>query len=194
MYIVKYAGTFGYMKPWSALRDSKTNSNKFLALSNLMGIEQLIFGDVDISNLRIVRHRLDFDGVSFQQETTSSVNYERYKPKGNKSGIYKKTTSIVGRGVLTNPVLYLCFKNESDARKAFGSHILLSRNEDILFPMELSEVTIVEFDNSEEYSGFESFVCDEVDENSICCGKNRYTEEYQYIVVKIFGTPSILKD
>jgi hypothetical protein len=39
-YVVKYSGTFGFIKPWTAVRDSKTFSQQFLTPASLEGIQQ----------------------------------------------------------------------------------------------------------------------------------------------------------
>ena len=39
LFIVNYTGKFGFIKPWTAVRDSETFSMQFLTPSNLKGIE-----------------------------------------------------------------------------------------------------------------------------------------------------------
>lgn len=46
MYIVEYNGTFGFIKPWSAVRDSETFSQQFLTPSIVEGIEKKLFPEM----------------------------------------------------------------------------------------------------------------------------------------------------
>ena len=46
MYVVKYTGVFGFIKPWTAVRDSLTYSQQFLTPSVIEGIEKKIFSDI----------------------------------------------------------------------------------------------------------------------------------------------------
>lgn len=39
LYVVKYSGPFGFVKPWTAVRDSETFSQQFLTPSIVEGIE-----------------------------------------------------------------------------------------------------------------------------------------------------------
>jgi hypothetical protein len=188
MYIVKYSGSFGFIKPWSALRDTKTKSNDFLTPSVLMGIEHKLFDVIDPYNMKIKRHRLQFDSISYQQEQTSSIDHVITKTPKSKEVSLTKNKSIINRGVLINPVLYLCFDNKVDAEEASHQHIVLCRNEDLMFAENLEYVDSHSFDNDNLYSGNESFICDSDTINSIYCGLNKYTETQQYCTIKRFGT------
>lgn len=42
-YVVKYTGPFGFIKPWTAVRDGLTYSQQFLSPSTLEGIEKNYF-------------------------------------------------------------------------------------------------------------------------------------------------------
>ncbi|MFT7482658.1 MAG: hypothetical protein ACI8WW_001596, partial [Oceanospirillaceae bacterium] len=42
-YVVKYTGPFGFIKPWTAVRDSETFSQQFLTPSIVEGIEKKLF-------------------------------------------------------------------------------------------------------------------------------------------------------
>ena len=69
-YVVKYSGPFGYIKPWTAVRDGLTYSQQFLTPSTLSGISQKLFG---LGNEgRIARHKLQSKGMSEQQEQTQA--------------------------------------------------------------------------------------------------------------------------
>lgn len=43
LYVVRYAGPFGFIKPWTAVRDSETFSQQFLTPSIVEGIEKKLF-------------------------------------------------------------------------------------------------------------------------------------------------------
>ncbi len=43
LYVIKYVGPFGFIKPWTAVRDSETFSQQFLTPSILEGIEKNFF-------------------------------------------------------------------------------------------------------------------------------------------------------
>lgn len=194
-YIVKYEGSFGFIKPWSAVRDSKTKSSFYLTPSILTGIERKLFPENDITeNVLILKHRLSFSDVTFQQEMTSSVNYELKKVKGFNNKYYERNASIVNRGLLLYPVLYLMFDSYETAYDVMAQHICLCRNEDIMLPTKLITINDEsEFDNEEIFSGYESFPCNEEENNSIYCGLNKYTKKKQFITCKIVGIPDNLK-
>ncbi len=64
-----------------------------------------------------------------------------------------RNQSILDRGIMINPILYLVFDTNEDAEKAAQQHSCLCRNEDVLFPdAEISEMEEFEFDN---LAGFE---------------------------------------
>jgi hypothetical protein len=196
-YIVEFNGKFGFIKPWSSVRDSKTKSNFFLTPSILMGIERKLFPDLLINQNgklnKIIRYRLSFDSVSFQQESTNSINFERLNSKFKKIKFFRRNPSIVSRGILINPKLYLMFDSEEDANEAITQHICLCRNEDVMLPS--TRMIAIENESefeSDDFSGYESFECKKNDNNSIYCGLNKYTSGKQYIQYKVFGTPSNL--
>lgn len=142
-YIVKYTGAFGFIKPWTAVRDSKTFSQQFLTPSIIEGIRQKL----EVST--IVRHKLSYDAISVQQEQTQSRGWE-YKKQ---TKTMTRSQSILERGVMLNPVLYLAFISEEDAQKAAKQHICLCRNEDILLPdSEIKALTETDFN---QLTGFE---------------------------------------
>lgn len=65
-YVVKYSGPFGFIKPWTAVRDSKTFSQQFLTPSIIEGIRQKL----EVS--KILRHKLSYSGISVKQEQTQT--------------------------------------------------------------------------------------------------------------------------
>ena len=136
-YVVKYSGPFGYIKPWTAVRDSETFSQQFLTPSIIEGIRQKL--EVD----KILRHKLTYESISRQQEVTHTRGWKYYRTKK----YYERERSILVRGVMLNPDLYLVFENEPDAQKATKQHICLCRNEDVLFPEEnIHQISESEFD------------------------------------------------
>lgn len=42
-HVVKYTGPFGFIKPWTAVRDSETYSQQFLTPSIIEGMEKKLF-------------------------------------------------------------------------------------------------------------------------------------------------------
>jgi hypothetical protein len=46
LYIVKYTGQFGFIKPWTAVRDEETFSQQFLTPSMIAGIERKLFPEL----------------------------------------------------------------------------------------------------------------------------------------------------
>lgn len=138
-YVVKYRGPFGYIKPWTAVRDSETYSQQFLTPSIIEGMR------IKLEVSAILRHRLNYVGMDLQQEQTQS------KGQNNK-GI--KAKGILNRGILLSPNLYLAFASLADAEKASKQHICLCRNEDVLMPnSEILEIEEEAFDTA--IHGFE---------------------------------------
>jgi len=196
MYVVKYTGPFGFIKPWTAVRDSETYSQQFLTQSIVTGMERKLFpkllrmnsGEDDGEIKRILGHRISYKQISLQQEQTQPRGWNSGSHRGEKT--YTRDYSILTRGVLIEPVLWLSFMNRDDAQKAAQDHIHLCRNEDILYPAEeVFEVTQEEFDSNEErFAGFE-LVFEHTD-NSFLVGFNRFKENQpMYGSLKVVGTP-----
>lgn len=187
-YVVKYSGPFGFIKPWTAVRDSETFSQQFLTPSIVEGIEKKIFPQLlkEEGIKKIKRHRLTYHQISQQQEVIQTRGWNSTR-KG-KQYLFERSVSIINRGLLLNPVLFLAFETKTDAEIAMGQHICLSRNEDILLPEELLHVTQFDFNNSEEdFAGFELIF--EKNEESFAVGYNRRNGEAMYGWLKIVGTP-----
>lgn len=149
MFVVKYKGKFGFIKPWTAVRDGETFSQQFLTPSIIEGIEKKLFPELLSKRgiYKIIRHKLSYDALSEQQEVTQTRGFNK------KGKSYTRPTSILKRDVLVNPVLYLAFTTEDDAKRASSQHVCLCRNEDILLP----DSYIEEF-NEDDFSllpGFE---------------------------------------
>ena len=199
MYVVKYSGPFGFIKPWTAVRDIETFSQQFLTPSIVEGIEKKLFPELLNSQgiHKIKRYRLTYLGLSHQQEQTQPRGIKQ-KPekitKKTKVVEYSRTKSILTRVVLVEPTLYLCFNNKTDAEYAYKQHICLCRNEDILFPEDkVIEASEDEFDNPNgDYSGFELKF--EENKSSFIVGYNRFNyNKPMYGWVNIVGENPLKK-
>jgi hypothetical protein len=186
-HIVKYTGCFGFIKPWTAVRDSETFSQQFLTPSIIEGIEKKLFPELLAQNcfgeiIKIKRYRLNYQGIDVQQEKTwSKGGFSFNKEKG----IYKTNIGIINRGVLLNPNLYLAFETVADAEVAFSQTICLCRNEDLLYPEKTLELTADDFDSIE---GFELLFTDA--SSGFKVGHNRFTNGAEmYGELKVFGNP-----
>jgi hypothetical protein len=173
-YVVKYSGPFGFIKPWTAVRDSKTFSQQFLTPSIIEGIRQ------KLGVAAIVRHKLIYSSVSVQQEKTQSRGYK----KQMKATV--RYQSILERGVMLEPTLFLAFGNTDDAQKAIKQHICLCRNEDILFPVDdIQAMSEIEFG---QLSGFELRFGES--DKSFLVGFNRFDKaKPMYGWLEITGKP-----
>lgn len=186
IYVVKYQGTFGFIKPWTAVRDEEVYSQQFLTQSMIAGIERKLFPgllNTEWGIYKISGYRLNYQQVSIQQEQT--------QPRGwnEKKNTWERPRSIMKRGVLVNPVLFLAFDNLNDAEIAVNQHICFARNEDVLLPQELIETTESEFQSNEElFNGFE-LVFENTDD-SFLVGYNRYNDfKEMYGWLRILGEP-----
>lgn len=187
-YVVKYSGPFGFIKPWTAVRDSETFSQQFLTPSIVEGIEKKLFPELLNTEgiKKIKRHRLTYHQISQQQEVIQTRGWNS-KRRG-KQYVFDRPTSIISRGILLNPTLFLAFENKEEAEVAMMQHICLSRNEDILFPKQLLHVSQTDFDNVEKrFSGFELIF--EHTESSFIVGYNRRNGEPMHGWLKIVGNP-----
>jgi len=191
LYIVKYSGPFGFIKPWTAVRDSETYSQQFLTPSIVAGIERKLFPELlnkKFGIYKIKHHRLTYQQISQQQEQTQPRGWNAKGTAKNRT--YERPYSILMRGVMVNPVLFLAFEMLEDAEKASTQHICLARNEDMLYPKdEIIEVSEEEFDTNDElFYGFELIV--EKNEQSFLVGYNRLDRNKpMYGWLKIVGNP-----
>lgn len=166
MYVVTYTGKFGFIKPWTAVRDGETFSQQFLTPSMIEGIEKKLFPELLEKHgiHKIVRHKLSYDALSSQQEVVQTRGFE-YKNK-----VSTRPRSVIKRSVMQNPVLHLAFTSKEDAEAASRQHICLCRNEDVMLP----DCDIIEM-TEEEFSavhGFELRFGES--EQSFLVGYNRY--------------------
>lgn len=186
IYVVKYQGTFGFIKPWTAVRDEEVYSQQFLTQSMIAGIERKLFPelfDAKWGIYKIKGHRLNYQQVSIQQEQTQPRGWNKRKDA------WERPHSIIKRGVLVNPILFLAFETLNDAKIAVNQHICFARNEDVLLPQELIETTESEFQSNEElFNGFELVF--ENTEASFLVGYNRYNDfNEMYGWLRIVGEP-----
>lgn len=167
MYIVVYKGSFGYIKPWTAVRDGETFSQQFLTPSIIEGIEKKLFPEllgVNGEIKKIMRHKLSYAAIDSQQEVTQTRGWKVGKNQ------MTRARSILKRGVMLDPVLYLGFHNKADAEKAVKQHICLCRNEDVMLPCpEIKEISEEEFNL---FDGFELRFGES--EQSFLVGYNRF--------------------
>lgn len=186
-YLVKYSGPFGFIKPWTAVRDSETFSQQFLTPSIVEGIEKKLFPELlnDVGIQKVKGHRLSYTQVSQQQEVIQTRGWNSTR-KG-KQILFERPTAILIRGVLLAPILHLAFSSKKDAELALTQHVCLCRNEDILMPDEILEVDKSDFDNEKIFNGYELVF--ENNDNAFQVGYNRQTNEPMYGWLKIVGNP-----
>lgn len=176
LYVVKYSGPFGFIKPWTAVRDSKTFSQQFLTPSIIEGIRQ------KLEVCAIARHKLAYSAISVQQEQTQTRGWEEKRHLK----MMVRNQSILERGVMLNPILHLAFETVEDALKSVSQHICLCRNEDILFPnSEILTMETTEFDN---LTGFELRFGE--NDKSFLVGFNRFNDSSpMYGWLEVTGKP-----
>ena len=187
-YVVKYSGQFGFIKPWTAVRDSETFSQQFLTPSIVEGIEKKLFPELLGENgiKKIVRYRLSYAQINAQQEVIQTRGWN--STRQGKQVLFDRPKAILLRGVLLEPDLFLVFNTKEDAQRAFTQHICLCRNEDLLFPVSTEEIFINQFDEDiERFSGYELMF--EKNEKAFMVGYHRVTNEPMYGWLKIVGTP-----
>lgn len=176
LYIVKYSGPFGFIKPWTAVRDGKTFSQQFLTPSIIEGIRQKLQVD------SIVRHKLTYSSISVQQEQTQTRGWE----KKTQQKMMIRNQSILERGIMVDPILYLAFSTEKEALQSSKQHICLCRNEDLLLPD--SEIIKMEESEFNQLTGFELRFGE--NEKSFLVGFNRFDKaKPMYGWIEISGKP-----
>ncbi|MEQ8469689.1 MAG: hypothetical protein RIC35_00810 [Marinoscillum sp.] len=187
-YVVKYSGPFGFIKPWTAVRDSETFSQQFLTPSIVEGIEKKLFPELlgESGIKKIIGHRLAYDQVTGQQEVIQTRGWNSTR-KGREF-LFERPKAILIRGVLLNPVLHLAFGSKEDAEIADHQHVCLCRNEDMLYPEQVIETSKHQFEESEEdFPGFELVF--EKTEKSFLVGYHRVTNEPMYGWIRVVGQP-----
>ena len=164
-YVVKFTGPFGFIKPWTAVRDAsggETYSQQFLTPSIVEGIRQKL----EVKS--ILRHRLIYAGIDVQQEV---VQAKAWSKKGKQ---YIKERSILKRGVMLYPSLYLAFEYSDDAERAA-----------LLPDASIKEMTQEEFDRLDGYE-----LRFETNSDSFLVGYNRFKENEEMVgYIEIVGNP-----
>ena len=195
-YVVKYTGPFGFIKPWTAVRDSETFSQQFLTPSIVEGIEKKLFPELlDEKGVikKIVRHRINYCAIDVQQERTwSKGGFKKEKKKDlfGREYYIAKNMGIINRGVMLEPNLYLVFHSEKDAQQASRQTVCLCRNEDLLFPEWIKEMDLAEF---EKINGFELLFTSI--ENGFKVGYNRFSNASEMFgELNIIGSPIRIAD
>ena len=188
LYVVKYSGPFGFIKPWTAVRDSETFSQQFLTPSIVEGLEKKLFPELLGTNgiQKIVGHRLSYSQISSQQEVIQTRGWN--STRQGKQFLFDRPKAILIRGILHEPILFLAFQLKEDAVMAFAQHICLCRNEDLLFPESIAEINEELFElDTESFAGYELVF--EKNEKSFLVGYHRITNEPMYGWLKIIGSP-----
>jgi len=187
-YVVKYSGPFGFIKPWTAVRDSETFSQQFLTPSIVEGIEKKLFPELlTIPGInKIAGHRISYDQVSGQQEVIQTRGWNSTR-KG-KQFLFDRPKAILIRGILQNPILHLAFLSEEDAIIAAKQHVCLCRNEDMLYPEAIINTSKNDFEEDEEkFAGFELVF--EKNDKSFLVGYHRVSNEPMYGWIRVVGQP-----
>lgn len=163
-HVVTFAGPFGFIKPWTAVRDDLTYSQPFLTPSIVEGMRQ----KMGVS--AILRHRLSHAGISQQQEQVQSAGYASSGRGADR--VLSRPRSIIDRGFMLSPTLHLAFPSQEDAEIAATQHLCLCRNEDLIYPVDGPyEIAEQAFD---EMDGFELVFED--GQGSFLVGYNRYED------------------
>lgn len=166
-YVVKYTGKFGFIKPWTAVRDGETFSQQFLTPSIIEGIEKKLFPEMLARQgviSKIIRHKLCYASIDTQQEVTQTRGWKIIKKE------MSRERSILKRGVMLDPILYLAFNTLDDAKAATTQHICLSRNEDVMLPE--AEILVLSEEQFSDLDGFELRFGES--EQSFLVGYNRF--------------------
>ncbi|MEM8599997.1 MAG: hypothetical protein AAGF99_08750 [Bacteroidota bacterium] len=124
-HVVTYTGPFGYIKPWTAVRDGETFSQPFLSPSTITGMT------IKLGVSEILRHRLSHAGIDRQQEQIQAAGWKTNR----RTMTMTRQTGILVRGVMLRPRLHLAFATAEDAATAATDHLCLCRNEDLIVPI-----------------------------------------------------------
>ena len=186
-HVVQWQGPFGFIKPWTAVRDGETFSQQFLTPSIVEGMEKKLFPELlgEKGIKRIVRHRLRYDQMDAQQEVTQTRGWNYKKNSA------ERPRSILTRQVLLNPTLYLAFANTDYAELAATQHLCLCRNEDLVYPSgPVMSVLAEEFDiGKDAWAGFELLFGREASD-AFLVGYNRYDNGApMYGSLRTYGQP-----
>lgn len=161
VHLVTYTGPFGYLKPWTAVRDGETYSQQFLTPSVIEGMRQ------KLGVSAILRHKLTYTGLSMQQEQTHPRGWLHEKKKQQLT----RPRAILMRGVMLSPELHLVFATAAEAEQAARQHLCLCRNEDLVLP--IAHLTLGEAD-FDALPGFELRPALAAEPGAFLVGFNRF--------------------
>lgn len=184
LYIVKYTGPFGFIKPWTAVRDEETYSQQFLTPSIVEGMEKKLFPELLQKRgiHKIKSYRLNYKGLSLQQERTWAKGGFKVSKKKN---TLKTNLGILKRGVMIEPHLYLVFSTKEDQEIAATQSVCLCRNEDLVYPEELLTMDNEEF---KSIPGYELEFND--NEKGFKVGYNRFADnQAMFGELRVVGNP-----
>lgn len=178
-HVVTYTGPFGFIKPWTAVRDGETFSQPFLTPSIVEGMRE------KLGVSAILRHRLAHGGISKQQEAIQSAGFKN----NSRSKTLTRTTGILTRGVMLNPVLHLALPTVDDAAQAAKQNLCLCRNEDLIYPAGApQDLDKAAFDALE---GFELRFTAADEQGAFLVGYNRFANgEPMYGCLDVIGNPA----
>jgi hypothetical protein len=121
LFIVKYAGSMGFMRPYNAVFTKFTRTETFITPSRLEGIQRFL------KTTTLTRAKVSCESIFSDQCSIRCPN-----PKA----LPNKRKGISTNGMMLKPTIFLGFEKEEDANTAFKKTICL-RTEDILWPIEL---------------------------------------------------------
>ncbi|MFA5668842.1 MAG: hypothetical protein WC967_06340 [Balneolaceae bacterium] len=188
-FIVTYTGPFGFIKPWTAVRDSETFSQQFLTPSIVEGMEKKLFPELLEKHgvHKIIGHRLSYKHITGHQEVIQTRGWNTVSA-GTGLKKFDRPTSIIERGIMHEPVLHLAFVSLEDANIAAQQHLCLARNEDVLLPVSVNKTTKDSFEQDGElYPGYELVF--EKNEQSFLVGYHRVSKEPMFGWIRIVGEP-----
>ena len=113
LYVVKYSGPFGFIKPWTAVRDSETYSQQFLTPSILAGIERKLFPELlnsdFINEIKVAMPVNNIDEYSYDYEEDE---YEEIENKlSNEPNLNDKNIPITNQLTIEPEMLDKLIKN-----------------------------------------------------------------------------------
>lgn len=172
LYIVKYTGKFGFIRPVNCDKNDEIYSQDFLVSSHLIGIRDKL----KTGNIR--RHLLNAnDGFCVETNETNSIQFPFHSIKFLNLPMdrEKSKMSILRVGKLINPTLWLAFSKEEDMLKAKTQSIHLTDSENMIFPTEYFNMSEYEFNKFQDETGGKEFI-ETFDDNDLLFGYNRYSK------------------
>lgn len=180
-HVVTYEGPFGFIKPWTAVRDGLTYSQTFLSPSTVEGMR------IKLGVSAILRHRLRHGGINAQQEHVHAAGWKGKNMPDGKAVV--RSTGVITRGVLLRPSLTMAFASPDDAERAATDHLCLCRNEDLVFPVRIEGALVREMEPAafNEIVGFE--MRPEDGPGAVPLGVSRYTGQMMRGRLEVVGDP-----